>query len=295
VIPRPTLDTQFVSAGRLIGGLLLAGACALPGAGRQTTGPTAGQSWRATLADGTALDLVWIPPGTFTMGSPAGERGRRPEEGPPTRVTLTTGFWLGKTPVTIGQWRNVMGVGVRGQLRKAISDDTLYDLGGRQQTLRDFMHWSRDVDPVAYLGNEDDNLPVYFVSWNDAMEFARKLTARERAAGRLPAGNACTLPTEAQWEYACRAGTTSPTYAGPDDAAVLDKIAWYDHHRAMSTSAGPSVILNRARVKPAGRSPMPGVCMTCMATSGNGVGIGTGPIPAAASPIPRDRRMALPG
>ncbi len=60
------------------------------------------------------LDLVWIPPGTFAMGSPAGETGRHPEEGPPARVTLTKGFWLGQTLVTIGQWKNVMGVGVRG-------------------------------------------------------------------------------------------------------------------------------------------------------------------------------------
>jgi sulfatase modifying factor 1 len=191
------------------------------------------------MGDGTTLDLVWIPPGTFTIGSPAGEPGRHPEEGPPTRVTLTKGFWLGQTLVTIGQWKNIMGAGVRGQLGKAIDDDTLYDLGGRKQTLRDFMHWSRDMDPAVYLGNEENNLPVYFVSWNEAMEFAEKLTARERAAGRLPAGYACTLPTEAQWEYACRAGTAGPTYAGSDDATVLDKIAWYAGNSATGYTGRP--------------------------------------------------------
>lgn len=63
--------------------------------------------------------------------------------------------------------------------------------------------------------------PVEQVSWEEAVEFCRKLTNRERAAGRLPAGYAYTLPTEAQWEHACRAGTTG-AYAGE-----LDGMGWY--------------------------------------------------------------------
>ncbi len=64
-------------------------------------------------------------------------------------------------------------------------------------------------------------LPVEQVSWDDAMEFCQKLTERERAAGRLPEGYAYTLPTEAQWENACRAGTEG------DYAGDLDAMAWY--------------------------------------------------------------------
>ena len=61
---------------------------------------------------------------------------------------------------------------------------------------------------------EAPNVPIYYVSWDDAVEFCRKLTENERAAKRLPAGAIYALPTEAQWEYACRAGTTTATYAG---------------------------------------------------------------------------------
>src|ERR1017187_6050513 len=170
------------------------------------------------------------------MGSPASEPLRKADESPQTQVTLTKGFWLGKTMITIGQWKSVTSLDVRGQLGKMLHDDTLYDLGGRQQTVRDFMRFSRDADPGKYLANQDDNLPMYFVSWNDAMEFCTKLNESERAAGRLPNGYEYNLPTEAQWEYACRAGTTDATYAGPlvvdgRHSPTLDNIAWYGGNR----------------------------------------------------------------
>jgi formylglycine-generating enzyme required for sulfatase activity len=176
--------------------------------------------------------MVWISPGTFTMGSPDSEPLRKPDEGPQTQVTISKGFWLGKTMVTIGQWKSVIGVGVRGQLDRMLHDETLYNFGGKKQTRRDFMGFSLAKDPGQYLANEDDNLPVYFVSWTDAMEFCEKLNQQERARGSLPEGYEFNLPTEAQWEYACRAGTTTATYAGPlvvqgRDAPVLDRIAWY--------------------------------------------------------------------
>lgn len=89
---------------------------------------------------------------------------------PVTHVVLTRGFWLGITEVTQLQWTTLMG-----------------------------------KNPSTYKG---DNLPVDGVTWDAAMEFCAKLTQRERAAGRLSADLVYTLPTEAQWEYACRAGRT---------------------------------------------------------------------------------------
>jgi formylglycine-generating enzyme required for sulfatase activity len=104
------------------------------------------------------------------------------DEKPETRVRLSKGFWLGKTEVTQKQWQAVMG-----------------------------------NNPSSFKG---DDRPVEQVSWEEAMAFCRELTERERAAERLPEGYAYSLPTEAQWEYACRAGTTGE-YAGD-----LEVMAW---------------------------------------------------------------------
>ena len=139
------------------------------------------------------IELIWIKPGTFTMGSPADEPGRNKAEGPQSRVTLTHGFWLGRTEVTQSQYEAITGMNPSR-----------------------FRH-------AAKLA------PVEEVSWLDAMEYCRLLTARERAAGRLPDGHVFTLPTEAQWEYACRAGTTG-AFAGNPDA-----MAWYKSNSGDTT------------------------------------------------------------
>jgi formylglycine-generating enzyme required for sulfatase activity len=150
------------------------------------------------------LKLVPVAAGKFTMGSPDNEQGRAPSEGPQTRVTLSKPFWLGATEVTQMQYKALMG-----------NNPALLLKPRAIVTLK---------RPDLSTPNVGDAFPVFNVSWNDAMAFCQKLTERERAAGRLPTGYVYTLPTDAQWEYACRAGTTGP-YAGK-----LDEIAWYQQN-----------------------------------------------------------------
>jgi formylglycine-generating enzyme required for sulfatase activity/ABC-type phosphate transport system substrate-binding protein len=137
------------------------------------------------------LRMVWLPSGDFELGSPAHEASRGADEGPQTRVSITRGFWIGAYEVTQAQWRAVMGT------------DT-----------------SRFRAP---------KLPVEQVSWNDAMEFARRVDSRERQAGRIPEGYAFTLPTEAQWEYAAKAGGKGAFTGNVDDAA------WHDQNSGGTT------------------------------------------------------------
>lgn len=171
--------------------------------------PVSGQSF--TIPE-LLLELRFIPSGGFQMGSPFDEPGSSILEGPRTQVTLSRPFWLGVTPVTHRQWRQVMGTDLETQAGKAFPGDP---------------------EPVNYLADTHRDVTMHYVSWREAMEFCARLNARARAEGSLPAGYEFTLPTEAQWEYACRAGTSTATYGGPmvvvdiNHAPVLDAIAWY--------------------------------------------------------------------
>jgi formylglycine-generating enzyme required for sulfatase activity len=136
--------------------------------------------------NGLMLRLCWCPPGKFIMGSPPGEPDRANDEAE-TPVTLTRGFWLGKFEVTQGQWESVMGTTATEQ-RALARGAKLYGMG--------------------------PDHPMYYVNHDEATQFCLKLTASERAAGRLSARTEYRLPTEAQWEYGCRAGTTTATAFG---------------------------------------------------------------------------------
>lgn len=116
------------------------------------------------------LELAWIPAGSFTMGSPRTEPQRLPEEGPPTPVTLTYGFWMGIYEITQAQYKEIMG-----------------------------------DNPSALKG---DKRPVESITQAEATLFCKKLTEIEAKMGRLPKNYIYRLPTEAEWEYAARAGST---------------------------------------------------------------------------------------
>ena len=124
----------------------------------------AGTERSVALPNGVRMDFVWCPPGRFLMGSPESEDRRNVDE-KPHLVTLTKGFWIGKTEVTRAQWKSVMG-----------------DAGFAFSSL-----WGGDAE-----------FPIDTVSWQQCKEFCDKV------------GNGFRLPTEAEWEYACRAGTATP-------------------------------------------------------------------------------------
>ncbi|HWQ33392.1 MAG TPA: formylglycine-generating enzyme family protein, partial [Blastocatellia bacterium] len=130
------------------------------------------------LGNGVTLEMVEVPGGTFTMGSPASETDRDNNEGPQHRVTVPA-FFMGRFEVTQAQWRAVMG-----------------------------------GDPSYFKG---DKLPVESVSWNEAKEFCARLKEKT--------GRAYRLPSEAEWEYAARAGTTTPFAFGE---TITPEIVNYD-------------------------------------------------------------------
>ena len=189
-------------------------------------------SGQSRTVEGAKLVLRWCPPGEFVMGSPVSEPGRDAYE-KQHKVRLTKGFWLGETEVTQEQWTKVMGKSLRDQGMLMLADERLYPHGGKQMTLRESSGVTSKEDVAKVCAAIAPNIPIYYVSWDDAMAFCAELTNIERRAGRLPAGCGYSLPTEAEWEYACRAGTTTATYAGEmkvlgeNNAAVLNKIAWY--------------------------------------------------------------------
>ncbi|XZF62018.1 MAG: SUMF1/EgtB/PvdO family nonheme iron enzyme [Gloeotrichia echinulata DVL01] len=132
--------------------------------------------FRENLDNGVMLDMVAIPGGKFLMGSPENEEGRKSDESPQHTVTIQP-FFMGKFTVTQAQWRAVAAFG-------KINIDL-------------------KPNPSYYKGA---NRPVEKVSWDDAVEFCARLS---KSTGKI-----YRLPSEAEWEYACRGGTTTPFYCG---------------------------------------------------------------------------------
>lgn len=138
------------------------------------------------------MKFVWIPPGSFVMGSPKEEKQRNhsePHAETQHKVTLTKGLYMGVYAVTQEQWQEVMG-----------------------------------NNPSQFKGEK--NLPVDTVSWNDCQAFIKKLQEKDKDK------KAYRLPTEAEWEYACRAGTTTPFHFG---TTISTDQANYDGNFAYGT------------------------------------------------------------
>jgi formylglycine-generating enzyme required for sulfatase activity len=161
--------------------------------------PATGRRFCRAVESATPTNMVFIPPGTFRMGSPTNEVDRYTNEGPQTAVTISRGFWMGKYEVMQWEYLAVMG-----------------------------------NNPSSFTG--DTKRPVERVSWFDATNYCGQLTQRERAAGRIPTNSVYRLPTEAEWEYACR-GWTSTRFSYGDDPgyASLGNYAWYSANSGSTT------------------------------------------------------------
>jgi formylglycine-generating enzyme required for sulfatase activity len=169
-------------------------------------GKQAAEEWSA---NGLGMKFCWCPPGTFTMGSPKDEKDREPQYSQfsedQVEVNLTKGFWLAKYETTQGQWAKVMGTTLMDQFEKF-----------NEQVKLDYANSGKKIPWSAWAqsSGEGPNYPMYYVNHAEATAFCQKLTEQERQAGRLPPGWEYRLPTDAQWEYACRAGTKTATAYG---------------------------------------------------------------------------------
>ena len=144
-----------------------------------------------TLPGGAKLAMVWIQPGRFLMGSPDSEPGRNSDEGPLHQVTITKGFYLGRYEVTQAQWESVMNTS------PWVTGPTSQDRG---------------------------NFPANRMRWQHVQTFIRELNDSE---GK----DVFRLPTEAEWEYACRAGTTTRWFFGEDSTRIADFARYYENSR----------------------------------------------------------------
>jgi len=177
-----------------------------------TTEPIAGSVSSGPLSD---MKFVTIPSGTFMMGSSPSEAGRYDNEGPRHSVSISS-FELMTTEITQGMWEAVMGTDVR---------------------------YYRDLaNPDLPLFGEGSNYPMYYVSWNDCQEFIEKLN-------ELDTSHTYRLPSESEWEYACRAGTTTRFYWGDSDSeGVMGDFCWYSSNSNLSTHPVATKLPNNWRL-----------------------------------------------
>lgn len=170
------------------------------------------------IAENVEMAFRWCPPGEVLMGASVAQVK--------TLVVLTQGFWMSEVPVTQGQWEAVM--------RTKLSDFAAMVSREAQEhfaaTRLSLLTRLEDRDAIIrYLGSlfgEGPNYPIYYISWEDAKAFCEAVLRST--------GLDVRLPTEAQWEYACRAGSTYLFFFGESES-LLERYAWYSGNSRGST------------------------------------------------------------
>jgi formylglycine-generating enzyme required for sulfatase activity len=163
-----------------------------------------------TFTNSMGMDFVLIPAGKFIMGSPNNESGRVEKEGPQREVQITKPFYLGKYEVKVSEFREF----VKAAQYKTEAEDK----GGAFVPVKG--KWERKEGITWYspgISQRDDH-PVVCVAWSDAVDYGKWLGQKT--------GHAYRLPTEAEWEYACRAGSRQ-AYSFGSDVRELSKFGWY--------------------------------------------------------------------
>ncbi len=192
-----------------------------------------GQPW---IVPSAGLHMCWVPSGRCQLGSPPDERKSAAAEGRGRRewyrdegdgqleAVLEQGFWLSTGETTVRQWTLFATATEHRTEAETAGRAWGVDLhGSRQAGWRAGATWRSPGHGEAV----HEQHPVTCVSWNDAQAYCRWLTTTEHEAGRLPEGYEYRLPTEAEWEFGCRAGTRTPFWWGndPDDARQRVNVA----------------------------------------------------------------------
>ena len=185
---------------------------------QEETAKALGQPVQIANSIGAKFNI--IPAGEFIMGSPDGEKGRDSDEGPQHRVRITKPFYMGICEVTVGQFRQFVGdSGYQTDAERNGKGGKGYQDGVLRQ--KPEYTWRNPGFP------QSNECPVVLVSWNDALAYCKWLSDKE--------GKSYRLPTEAEWEYACRAGTSTQFYWGSSD--VESGMAKYCRYDSRSTDA----------------------------------------------------------